>query len=73
MTCLHLLHPIIYYIQLYADYVILYRAILSSEDAILLQEDLNKLVSWAVTWLMSLNLDKCEHLRIKKLPYSSHI
>ena len=46
--------------------------ILSSEDAIILQEDLNKLVSWAATWLMSLNLDKCEHLLItnKKQPLS---
>jgi len=58
-------------IHLYADDVILYRAILSSEDAIILQEDLNKLVSWAETWLMSLNLDKCEHSLItnKNSPY----
>ena len=33
-------------IRLYADDVILYRAILSSEDAIILQDGLNKLVSW---------------------------
>ena len=49
-------------IRLYADDVIIYRAILSSEDASVLQEDLNKLVNWAATWLMSLNLNKCEHL-----------
>ena len=48
-------------IRLYADDVIIYRAILSSEDAAILQEDLNKLVSWAATWLMSLNLNKCKH------------
>jgi len=52
-------------IHLYAVDVILYRAILSSEDAIILQDDLNKLVIWAATWLMSLNLDKCKHLTIK--------
>jgi len=59
-------------IRLYADDVILYRAILSNEDAIILQNDLNKLVGWAATWLMSLNLDKCEHLTItnKKHPLS---
>ena len=59
-------------IRLYADDVILYRVILSSEDAIILQQDLNKLVSWAATWLMSLNLDKCEHLLVtnKKQPLS---
>ena len=60
-------------IRLYADDVIIYRAILSSEDASILQEDLNKLVSWAATWLMSLNLNKCEHLVItsKKQPLST--
>ena len=60
-------------IRLYADDVVLYRAILSSEDAVILQDDLNKLlVSWVATWLMSLNLDKCEHLLItnKKQPLS---
>ena len=59
-------------IRLYADDVIIYRAILSSEDVSILQEDLNKLVSWAATWLMSLNLNKCEHLVItiaKNNPY----
>ena len=60
-------------IRLYADDVIIYRAILSSEDASILQEDLNKLVSWAATWFMSLNLNKCEHLVItsKKQPLST--
>ena len=36
-------------ICLYADDVIIYRAILSGEDASMLQEDLNKLVNWAAT------------------------
>jgi len=36
-------------IRLYADDVILYRAILSGEDAIILQDDLNKLVGWVAT------------------------
>ena len=59
-------------IRLYADDVIIYRAILSSQDASILQEDLNKLVSWAATWLMSLNLNKCEHLVItSKKPLST--
>ena len=60
-------------IRLYADDVIIYRAILSSEDASILQEDFKKLVSWAATWLMSLNLNKCEHLVItsKKQPLST--
>ena len=51
-------------IRLHADDVIIYRAILSSEDASILQEDLNKLVNWAATWLMSLNLNKCNTLVI---------
>jgi len=60
-------------IRLYADDVILYRAILSSEDARILQDDLNRLVGWAATWLMSLNLNKCEHLLVsnRKQPLSN--
>jgi len=57
-------------ICLCGDDVIIYRAILSSDDATILQNDLNRLVEWAATWLMSFNLDKCEHLLItnKKQP-----
>jgi len=51
-------------IHLYDDDVIIYRAILSSDDIDILQDDLNKLVDWAASWLMSLNLNKCEHLVI---------
>jgi len=43
-------------IRLYADDVIMYRAINSNEDVLKLQEDLLKLSEWAATWLMSFNL-----------------
>ena len=68
-TCIILLSKIC----LYADDIILYRTILSSEYARILQDDLNKLVGWAATWLMSLNLNKCEHLLVsnRKQPLSN--
>ena len=60
-------------IRLYADDVILYREILSAEDIIRLQKDLDIIAQWAHTWLMKLNLTKCEHLTItnKKNPINS--
>ena len=57
-------------IRLYADDVIIYRAIYSNDDVLELQDDLAKLSEWDVKWLMSFNLQKCEHLTVtnKKLP-----
>ena len=34
------------------------------DDVLELQEDLVKLSEWAVKWLMSFTLQKCEHLSI---------
>ena len=54
-------------IRLYADDVILYREIHSAEDIIKLQKDLDIIAQWVHTWLMKLNLTKCEHLTITTL------
>lgn len=60
-------------IRLYADDVILYREIHSEADVSILQKDLDSIAQWADTWLMKLNLSKCEHLTItnKKSPLNS--
>jgi len=51
-------------IRLYADDVIIYRSILSTQDVLLLQQDLEVLSLWAKNWFMSVNLPKCEHLTV---------
>ena len=51
-------------VRLYADDVLLYRAIHSAADHDILQQDLHSLTQWAKTWQMTFNLSKCELLRI---------
>ena len=51
-------------IRLYADDVIIYRPIVTTEDVLQLQLDLEILSLWAKDWLMSFNLSKCKHLII---------
>ena len=43
----------------YADDTKLFRTILSPADCTALQEDLNRLFTWAKEWNMEFNLDKC--------------
>ena len=45
---------------LYADDVKLYRKITSPADGLRLQEDLDRLTAWSVTWGLSLNPSKCK-------------
>ena len=52
--------------SLFADDSLLYRRIRSTEDARLLQEDLDKLQVWEKEWQMSFNPTKCEVIRIIK-------
>ena len=51
-------------IGLFADDAVLYGVIKNVHDAESLQQDLNTLVHWAVTWQMSFNAKKCTILRI---------
>ena len=63
-------HHVYNKIKLYADDVLLYSPIYSVADCAHLQEDLNLLYQWSVTWLMDFNPLKCEFLRVtnKKNP-----
>ena len=51
-------------IKLYADDVLIYNIINSEEDCVKLQNDLNILNEWAMTWKMFFNPTKCEFLRV---------
>ena len=53
-------------IRLYADDILLYSEISSTNDCIRLQNDINYLFNWSETWLLQFNLDKCMHLQISK-------
>jgi len=57
-------------VRLYADDVILYASINSTEDCHQLQKDLAILERWANKWKMTFNVQKCEFIRItqKKRP-----
>jgi len=50
--------------RLFADDTAVYRRIMSPEDAILLQQDLDALQKWEKTWLMEFHPAKCKVLRI---------
>ena len=51
-------------IRLFADDALIYRTIDSIQDALLLQNDLAKLITWESNWSMEFNPDKCKVLRI---------
>ena len=46
-------------IKLFADDSVLYRNILNQIDQVILENDLDTISSWAKTWLMELNVNKC--------------
>jgi len=50
-------------IHLYADDILLYKVIDTKDDCINLQEDLDNLQQWEVTWKMHLNPPKCQFIR----------
>jgi len=52
-------------VRLFADDCLLYRPIRSRKDHIILQEDLERLESWAAKWGMRFNAKKCYLLSIK--------
>ena len=51
-------------ITLFADDSVLYRNIPNQSDQVILQNDLDTISSWAVKWLMELNINKCSVLSI---------
>ena len=51
-------------IRLFADDCLVYRTINSPEDELLLQKDLDNLISWTETWGMRFNAKKCNIMRV---------
>ena len=54
-------------IRLFADDCVVYRQIDSTQDHVILQEDLNNLFDWSNTWQMKFNVDKCVIMNIGNL------
>ena len=50
--------------RLFTDECLLYRRINSPADAVILQQDLDRLQKWEAAWLMQFNPDKCEVIGI---------
>ena len=50
-------------IRLSADDCLLYRTINNSEDASLLQQDLDRLHQWTIKWQMQFNTNKCHSMK----------
>ena len=59
-------------LRLFADDCIIYRAITTSEDHLILQEDMNLLCKWAKTWQMEFNISKGNILKISHLHNNSN-
>ena len=53
-------------IKLFADDAVMYREILSSQDEVIFQNDIDSITYWAKTWQMSLNLDKCNVMSLTR-------
>ena len=65
-------------IRLFADDTIMYRQVASPADHLKLQQDLERLTSWAGLWQMEFNVKKCYHITLTNkrapvvLPYYMH-
>ena len=57
---------------MFADDIKLYRTIRSSEDCLVLQNDINILLDWSKRWLLSFNILKCKVLHIGNAPYTGN-
>ena len=53
-------------IRLFADDCILYRSIKSYQDLLILQQDINTLYHWSLTWQMQFNIAKCHSMSITR-------
>lgn len=51
---------------MFADDLKIYRTIRSSEDAILIQHDVDRIERWCNSNLMKLNVQKCSHIRFSR-------
>jgi len=57
-------------IRLFADDCIIYKQILTPNDAELLQEDINSIAQWASLWQMRFNVTKCCYIHFPPLKYT---
>ena len=53
-------------LRLFADNALLYRSINTMNDSVILQNDIDKLVSWSKTCQMQFNVTKCHTMRISR-------
>ena len=53
-------------LRLFADDALLYRSINTMNDSVILQNDIDKLVSWSKTRQMQFNVTKCHTMRISR-------
>ena len=53
-------------VRLFADDAITYLAIKNQQDTQQLQDDLHKISEWASNWMMELNTQKCEVIRVSR-------
>jgi hypothetical protein len=53
-------------LRLFADDTIMYLTITSDVDTVHLQEDLDKLASWELAWMMSFHPEKCNVLTVSR-------
>ena len=60
-------------LRLFADDAILYRSIKTMNDSDILQNDIDKLVSWSKTWQMQFNVTKCHTIRISRKKVNGHL
>ena len=53
-------------LRLFADDALLFRSINTMNDSAILQNDIDKLVSWSKTWQMLFNVTKCHTMRMSR-------
>ena len=53
-------------LRLFADDCLLYRAINTEQDTLQLQQDFDLLSSWAETWQLKFNINKCTIMRFTR-------
>ena len=59
-------------LYLFTDDAKVFHVIKSRDDYLALQNDLNLLYNWSLTWQLSFNILKCEHLHLGPPRHLSH-